>query len=200
MAASEPMAASESSESGHSIGGTGPDAVRRSAFSIGPEDWPATAADHIVAGVGKIRSHTVDNLALVVRAMVYGLAAVTVCVFLAVLAVVSAVRMLDAYLPIGDGVGSATWAAHGFAGTLSLVLGLGAWRARSSTARPIVIAIVVNIALIVSTIAYGVLLRGPVSAAAADAPESPEAQSESADPGDDTRGLQLSAAFGAFDI
>ena len=126
-------------------------------LSIGSEDWPATAADKIISVVGAVRSHTVDNLSLVVRAAVYGLVAVIVGVALAVLIIALAVRMTDAYLPIGNGVGSATWAAYAFTGVLISVLGLGTWRARSSTSTPIRIAVAIDFALVLAVIVYGVI-------------------------------------------
>lgn len=138
-----------------SYSGTG--SGERTPLSIGPEDWPAAAADKIVAVVGTIRSHTVDNLALAARAAVYGLVAVTAGVALTVLMIVLAVRMADAYLPIGSGVGSATWAAYAFTGVLVSVLGLGAWWARTSDAKPVRAAVVVDTVLILAVTVYGVV-------------------------------------------
>ena len=129
----------------------------RPPLSIGPEDWPVAAADKIVNVVGTIRSYTVDNLALAARALVYGLVAITACVVLTVMMIASTVRMADAYLPIGSGVGSATWAAYAFAGVLISILGLGAWRARSSDARPVRIAVAIDVVLISAVTLYGVI-------------------------------------------
>ena len=156
-----------------------------SSLSIGPDDWPAVAADKIVAVVGTIRSHTVDNLTLAVRAVVYGLAAVAFSSASTVLAVVIAVRMADAYLPIGSGVGSATWAAYAFTGTLVSVLGIGAWRARSSTARPVRIAVLIDAVLVSAVLAYGAIIHEPTprdDEPAADPAHDEAARSESAHP------------------
>ena len=123
----------------------------------GGEGWPASAADKVVAVVHTIRSYTIDNLTLAVRATVYGLVAVTAGVALAVLIIALAVRMADAYLPIGNGVGSATWAAYAFTGVLVSVLGIGVWSARSSDARPIQVAVIIDAALVLTMVSYGVI-------------------------------------------
>ena len=124
---------------------------------IGPENWPEVAADKVVAVVGAIRSHTTDNVVRAARAAVYGLVALVAAVALLVLLTIIAVRLADAYLPVGAGVGSATWAAHAFIGALVSILGLGVWRARTSTARPVWVAVIVDAALIVAVVFYGVI-------------------------------------------
>ena len=131
-------------------------------LNIGAEDWPAIVTDKVVETVSAVRSRTVDNLALVVRSVVYGPVAAAAFLTLFTLAIITVVRMADIYLPIGEsgfseGLGSATWAAHALTGTLSLILGLGLWKARLSTARPIIIAVVINVVLIVSIIIYALL-------------------------------------------
>ena len=126
-------------------------------LNIVPEDWPAVAADKIVTVVGSIRSCTVDNLTLAARAVVYGLVAVTASVTLTALMIALAVRMADAYLPIGSGMGSATWAAYAFTGVLVSVLGMGAWQARSSDARPIRAAVAIDAVIILAVVFYGVI-------------------------------------------
>ncbi|MDE0267656.1 MAG: hypothetical protein OXI96_01270 [Acidimicrobiaceae bacterium] len=126
-------------------------------LELGGEDWPAIVADKIVTTVGTIRSHTIDNLSLIVRSMVYGLVAISAFMALLVLSIVAAVRLADAHLPIGDGIGSATWTAHAFIGALVTILGLGTWKARTSTARPIFVAIAIDFVLILSVMSYALL-------------------------------------------
>jgi len=129
----------------------------RPPLTVVPDEWPAAVADQIVAWVGSVRHYTVDNIVRAARALVYGLLAAAAVIALTVLFAVALVRLADAYLPIGAGVGSATWAAHGFIGLLVSVLGLGLWQARSSTARPLWIALVIDVALIIAVVFYGVI-------------------------------------------
>ena len=129
----------------------------RPALTLGSDDWPADLADRIVSVIGTVRSRTTDNVVRVARAMVYGLVAVAAAAALVVLLTIIAVRLADAYLPIGDGVGSATWAAHGFIGLLVSILAGGAWRARHSTFRPLKSAIILDVVLIVAVVFYGVI-------------------------------------------
>jgi hypothetical protein len=63
--------------------------------------------------------------------------------------------MADAYLPIGAGVGDATWAAHLFAGGLLSILGIGAWLSRRSSNRPLLGAAVLDLVIIVVVVCYG---------------------------------------------
>ena len=64
-------------------------------------------------------------------------------------------RQADAYLPIGAGVGDATWAAHLFAGSLLSILGLGAWLSRRSSSRPLLGAAILDLVIIVVVVCYG---------------------------------------------
>lgn len=130
---------------------------QRRILSIGSPDWPANAADKVVETVDLIRDKTTGNVVLVVRALVYGLLAAVFGIILLVLLVIVAVRLSDAYLPIGAGVGSATWAAHGFVGLLVTVMGLGAWWARTSSVKPLYGAAIVDAVIVVAIVSYGVI-------------------------------------------
>ena len=137
-----------------------PDPARsadRPARSLGSGDWPATVAGRIVELVDAVRAQTTDRAVFLLRAVVYCLVAATAAIAIVVLLTIAAVRLADAYLPIGGGVGSATWAAHGFIGLLVSIIGLGAWRARTGTARPIHAALLVDAAAIVGVAFYGVI-------------------------------------------
>ncbi len=129
----------------------------RPQLSLGSDDWPTTVADKIVEFVDAVRVQTTDRAVFVLRAVVYCLVAVVAAIAAVVLLAVVAVRLADAYLPIGAGVGSATWAAHGFIGLLVSILGFGAWRARTGSARPVYIAIIIDVVIIVGVVFYGVI-------------------------------------------
>ena len=129
----------------------------RPPLSLGSDDWPATVADKIVEIVDAVRVQTTDRAVLVLRAVVYCLVAGAAAVAVVVLLAIAGVRLADAYLPIGDGVGSATWAAHGFIGLLVSVVGLGAWRARTGSAKPLYAALAIDAALVVAVVFYGVV-------------------------------------------
>ena len=129
----------------------------RPQLSLGPDDWPTTVADKIVDVVGTIRARTTDRAVYVIRGAVYCLVAGVAAVAVVVLLAIAAVRMADAYLPIGGGVGSATWAAHGFIGLLATIMGLGFWRARTATAKPLYVALLLDAALVIAVVFYGVV-------------------------------------------
>ena len=129
--------------------------VRRRFTLAGDENWPAVAADRIVELVGDVKDKTTDNVVLAVRAVVYGLAALAGVIVLVTLLAITAVRVADAYLPIGAGVGSGTWAAHLFVGALISVVGAGLWRARTRSARSIHAALIVDAVILVGIVFYG---------------------------------------------
>ncbi len=129
----------------------------RSPLSIGPDNWPAIVTDKIVNAVDAVRRQTTDRIVFLVRAAVYFLVASVVTIAVLALLIVAAVRLADAYLPIGAGVGSATWAAHGFIGLLITVIGFGAWRSRSGSTKPIYIALIINVAFMVVIVCYGII-------------------------------------------
>lgn len=130
----------------------------RPALSLGSDDWPATLADKIVELVDAVRVQTTDRIVLLLRAVVYCLVAAVAAVAIVVLVTVAAIRVADAYLPIGAGVGSATWAAHGFVGLLASIIGLGFWRARTGSAKPLYAALILDTAIVVGVAFYGVVV------------------------------------------
>lgn len=130
----------------------------RPSLSLGSDDWPATLADKIVELVDAVRVQTTDRVVLLLRVVVYCLVAAVAAVAAVVLVTVAAIRVADAYLPIGAGVGSATWAAHGFIGLLVSIVGLGFWRARSGSAKPLYAALILDTALVVAVVFYGVIV------------------------------------------
>ena len=129
----------------------------RPSLSLGSDDWPASVADKIVEIVDTVRVQTTDRAVFLLRAVVYCLVAAAAAIAIVVLLAIAGVRLADAYLPIGDGVGSATWAAHGFIGLLVSIIGLGAWRARTGSAKPVYAALIVDAAIIIGVVFYGVI-------------------------------------------
>ena len=129
----------------------------RPALTLGSDDWPATVADKIVEVVDAVRVQTTDRAVFVLRAVVYCLVAATAAIAAVVLLAIVAVRLADAYLPIGAGVGSATWAAHGFIGLLVSIVGFGAWKARSGSAKPVYAALIIDLLIIVGVVIYGMV-------------------------------------------
>ena len=134
-----------------------PTSRERPALSLGSDDWPSSVADKIVEITDAIRVQTTDRVVFLLRAVVYCLVAAVAAIAIIVLVTVAAIRLADAYLPIGSGVGSATWAAHGFIGLLVSIVGLGAWRARAGSAKPLYAALILDAALVVGVVFYGVL-------------------------------------------
>ena len=93
-------------------------------------DWAARQTDRVIDVIDKVKAQTTDRAVTVLRAIVFGVVIAVLGVAAATIFLVAVVRMADAYLPIGAGVGDATWAAHLFAGSLLSILGLGAWLSR----------------------------------------------------------------------
>lgn len=120
-------------------------------------DWPAQAADSIVRIVDQVKTRTTDNVVLLVRALVYGFVIMVLGLAILIMITVALLRLTDAYLPIGDGVGSATWAAHGLLGLLLSILGLGAWLSRTGSSKPLIFAAVLDVAILIAIVFYGVI-------------------------------------------
>ena len=119
-------------------------------------DWIVGATDSIIGYVDKARTIGTDNAVRALRAVVFGLVAIVFGIAAVTFVVVLAVRMADAYLPIGAGVGDATWAAHLFIGVLFSVLGFGLWASRKTTSmRNFWLAVAVDFVGIVVLVAYG---------------------------------------------
>ena len=136
---------------------TEPPSRERPALSLGSDDWPATVVGKIVDVVDAVRVQTTDRAVFLLRAAVYCLVAGVAAIAAVVLLAIVSVRLADAYLPIGDGVGSATWAAHGFIGLLVSIIGLGAWKARTGSAKPVYAAMILDAVIIVGVVFYGVI-------------------------------------------
>ena len=105
--------------------------------AFGPEWMQADAlTDKVIDTVDRVKEKTTDNAVLALRAIVFGIVVSVLAIAVLLLSVIMLVRFADAYLPIGSGVGDATWAAHGFVGICFSLLGLGAWMSRKGEGRP----------------------------------------------------------------
>lgn len=94
-------------------------------------DWPAQAADTIERVVGQVRDKTTGPAITAARWAVYGTFALLVGLAVAVLLAISAVRLIDVYLPdawVGD---DHTWVAHAITGSLFSIVGMVLWSQRS---------------------------------------------------------------------
>jgi hypothetical protein len=121
------------------------------------DDWIVGATDTIIGYVDKARTLGTDNAVRALRGIVFGLVAMVFGIAAIIFSVVLAVRMADAYLPIGNGVGDATWAAHLFIGGILSTLGLGLWASRKTTTmRNFWIAFVVDVLAIVIIGCYAI--------------------------------------------
>ena len=121
----------------------------------GGRDWATDLTDRVIDTVDKVKEKTTDNAILALRVVVFGLVISVLALATLLMTVIVLVRINDAYLPIGAGVGDATWAAHGFTGVLFSVLGLGAWLSRRGSATPLAIAGVLDLVFIVVIVCYG---------------------------------------------
>ncbi len=128
-------------------------------ISIGPDDWPEQAADKVADLVDRVKGYTTDNALIAIRALVYGLVALVLAIASTVLAIVIMVRLADAYLPIGAGVGDATWSAHLFIGSLLTILGLGAWASRGGSGSPkkLYLAVIIDVVIITSVVVVAIV-------------------------------------------
>ena len=121
-------------------------------------DWISGVVDTIVNSIDRIRVHGTENAIRIVRAIVYGLVALVFATAAIVLLVIIGVRLADAYLPIGSGVGDATWAAHLFIGALLATLGFGFWLNRKIEGmRWVTLALILDAGIIVVIVCYGII-------------------------------------------
>ena len=121
-------------------------------------DWISGVVDSIVDNVDKVRTHGTENAIRVVRAIVYGLVALVFITAALTLLIIIGVRLADAYLPIGSGVGDATWAAHLFIGGLLAILGFGFWLNRKIDGmRWVNSALILDALIIVAIVCYGII-------------------------------------------
>lgn len=105
-------------------------------------DWPTKLTDLVIDKVDQVKHRTTDNAVLALRVLVFGMVISVLAIATLLMSVIALVRFADAYLPIGSGVGDATWAAHGFVGIVFSLLGLGAWMSRrgEGAPKPLIIA------------------------------------------------------------
>ena len=121
-------------------------------------DWISGVVDAIADNIDKVRTHGTENAIRVVRAIVYGLVALVFVTAALTLLIIIGVRLADAYLPIGAGVGDATWAAHLFIGSLLAILGFGFWFNRKTDGlRWINVALILDALIIVAIVCYGII-------------------------------------------
>ena len=121
-------------------------------------DWISGVVDIIVNAIAKTRTYGTENAIRAVRALVYGLVALVFIAAALILIIIIAVRLADAYLPIGAGVGDATWAAHLLIGGLLAILGSGFWLNRKSEGmRWVNLALILDVGIIVVIICYGII-------------------------------------------
>ena len=90
----------------------------------GSSDWPAQAADAIERAVGAVRDKTTGPAITIARGLVYGTFALLVGTVVLVFLVISAVRVLDVYLPSAVFGHRHTWLAHVIVGTVFSLLGM----------------------------------------------------------------------------
>ncbi len=122
------------------------------------KDWISGVVDAIVDNIDKVRAHGTENAIRVVRAVVYGLVALVFVTAALTLLIIIGVRLADAYLPIGSGVGDATWAAHLFVGSLLAILGFGFWFNRKTEGmRWVNLALILDALIIVVIVCYGII-------------------------------------------
>ncbi len=128
-------------------------------ISIGPDDWPEQAADKVVDLVDRVKGYTTDNAVAAIRGLIYGLVALVLGTSALILAIVILVRLADAYLPIGSGVGDATWAAHLFIGSLLTIAGLGAWGSRGGSGSPkkLYLAVIIDVIIITAVVVVAIV-------------------------------------------
>lgn len=121
------------------------------------DDWIANTTNSIIDVIDKAKVKGTDNVVLAARGLVFGLVAMVFGIAAVIFSVVVMVRLADAYLPIGAGVGDATWSAHLFIGTLLAVFGFGLWGCRKGEGMSRLIAAgAVNLVIIVVVVCYGI--------------------------------------------
>ena len=96
-------------------------------------DMVTGLVDKVLDTIDRVREVGTENAVRAVRALVFGLVAMIFLIAAVIFFVVLLVRTADAYLPIGTGVGDATWAAHLYIGGMLATLGLGFWSSRRNT-------------------------------------------------------------------
>jgi hypothetical protein len=98
---------------------------------VDTSDWPAQAAETIERVVGQVRDMTTGRAITAARALVYGTFALLLGTAVVVLLAISAVRLLDVYLPDAVFGEDHTWVAHGLVGGVLTIAGMVLWSRRS---------------------------------------------------------------------
>lgn len=125
----------------------------------GPQgaDMVTGLVDRVLDMIDRAREVGTENAVRAVRALVFGLVAMIFVIASVIFFVVVLVRLADAYLPIGTGVGDATWAAHLYIGGTLSIFGFGFWVSRKSSGMArLWIALIVNVVIAVAIIAYAI--------------------------------------------
>jgi hypothetical protein len=100
-------------------------------------DWAVQTADSIEHAVALVRDRATVPLRTVARAAVYGLALAVVSVVAVMLAVITALRALISYLPVGHGPAGQprVWASYLILGGIVTIAGLLLLRKAEATTR-----------------------------------------------------------------
>ncbi len=122
------------------------------------DDWVANTANSILDVVDKAKTVGTDNAVRAIRGLVYGIVAMVFGVAALIFLVAIMVRLADAYLPIGAGVGDATWAAHLFIGGLLAIIGFGLWGSRKTdNFRRLGLALALDALIVVVIVCYALI-------------------------------------------
>ena len=114
--------------------------------------------DNVLDVIDKTRSLGTENVVRLIRGIVYGMVAFVFLVTTVIFFVIILVRIADAYLPIGSGVGDASWAAHLLVGSLLSILGFGFWGSRKQgDMNRVWIAIVIDVVIVTVLVTYAVI-------------------------------------------
>jgi hypothetical protein len=92
--------------------------------------WATEFADTVERVVGQVRQRTTDKIILLARALVYGLIAGILGVIVLILAVIGALRGLQALLELAMPWSRAVWVSYLLLGGILLLLGLLLMRKR----------------------------------------------------------------------
>jgi hypothetical protein len=103
---------------------------------VDTSDWPAQVADTIERTVGRIRDLTTGRAITAARALVYGTFALLVGLAVVVMLAISAVRLLDVYLPDAVFGEDHTWVAHAIVGGALTIAGMLLWARRTDGSAP----------------------------------------------------------------
>ena len=133
------------------------DETTTTAASADSPDMVVGLVDRVLDLIDRAREVGTENAVRAVRALVFGLVAMIFAIAAVIFFVVLLVRIADAYLPIGTGVGDATWAAHLYIGGMLSILGLGFWSSRRNTGMGrVVMAAMLALTITVVIVSYAI--------------------------------------------